>query len=309
MALNSSRFAFAFNLRGLTRVALPVLVIVVALSWAVVSIGNSLNGWWATSKVSTTDTVGHNMGPTSDRTCFLSGVGGDLNKGAQPGFGCGSQGLQSIAEVGGKPSDPDYWLMAHGGACSNQVNQLVWNNNEIKAQATCVFYTANVASGQWEHGNAVRITGPHASNNKVRQCFLTGLYGVAGAWNSSGNFARVHKVTASETDTEHPTTGWYIDANLPMPADGSHPRVLASCVDFPQGSVVTTGSESVSTVTKTHTLTSGTAVKACALTKVKGAFNVNNSLNGVLMKFPSSATGTWKLTISAGKEANWACVK
>jgi hypothetical protein len=226
-------------------------------------------------------------------------------------FGCGNQGEESIAWVNDKfPPTGHYWLVAHGGACSNQVNQKVWDNNPVKAQATCFWTADGVISSEWKTGNnnlPVKLTALNAPNNKVRHCFLSGLWGVGGAWNSGSDFARVRRVTA--TDNTHPTTGWYIEANLPQPADGSHPRVDARCVDFPSNTNITSNTTQVLPAANTFTLTTGAGIKACALMGIKGAFDVNSFSDGVVMNFPAKIDGNWTLTVTAGKSATWACAK
>jgi hypothetical protein len=310
MGTNSVVAAFASGLRRLARVTPPVLVIVILLGCAA-GIAYALNGYTVYSWGTKTDTVGIDIGDESSHTCVLCGVAGNLNAGAEQGFGCGLQGEESIARVSDKvPSTGHYWLVAHGGACGNQVNQKVWDNNPVNGQATCFLIGTNVTNATWKTMNSnapVKITGLNTGTSDVRQCFLSGLWGVAGAWNSSSNFARVRRVTA--TDNTHPTTGWYVEANLPKPEDGSHPRVEARCVDFPKTTVITTGTAPVITVTETYSLTSGGGIKACALTEIKGAFNVNSYTNGVTMKFPPQATGNWSLTVTAGKSAKWACAR
>ena len=302
---NSVRIPTNSQLRRLIRVAMPMLAGVLIVC-STVSIGHALTGYLAAGRATKTDVVGVDMGSTSTYTCFLSGVSGNLNIGAQLGFGCGTKGVESIAEVTDKvPTTGHYWLMAHGGACINNVNQQVWDDNPVQGMATCFLTADNVKENWWTHGAPVKVAGLDAPNNKVRRCFLSGIWGIAGAWNSSNRFAKVRKVTA--TDSTHSTTGWYIEANLPLSADGSHPRVAARCVDFPQGTAITVDTTSLQSTTKTHTIASGGGVKACALMGIKGAFNVNSYSDGVVMNFPASATGNWTLTVTGGKTATWAC--
>ena len=199
--------------------------------------------------------------------------------------------------------------MVHGGACENDVHQKVWNNNPVKAQATCFLTAVDQRPGVWDPGNnglPVFVADLSAGLLYVRNCFLSGLWGVGGAWNSNGNFARVRNVLTS--DNTHPKPGWYIEANLPMPNDGSHPRVEAECADFPRNSTkFTQFTAPVSNVTKTYTLTQGPGVKACALKEIRGAFNVNSWTDGVVMNLPAKADGNWSATVTGGKSATWEC--
>ena len=61
--------------------------------------------------------------------------------------------------------------------------------------------------------------------------------------------------------------------------------------------------------TVTFPLTSGAGVKACALTGITGAFNVNSWTDGVVMNFPPKIDGNWSLTVTGGKTATWACAR
>src|SRR4051794_11893738 len=116
--------AFGSQLRRFARGVLPLLIGVAIFGGLGVVYALVGNGFLVYSWGTTTDTVGINIGSLSDRTCFLSGVSGNLNDGAQLNFGCGNQGEESLARVSEKyPPTGSYWLVAHGGACSNQVNQ------------------------------------------------------------------------------------------------------------------------------------------------------------------------------------------
>lgn len=311
MRTNSVVTAFASVPRRLARLTPLVLIIVVVTLGCAASIAYALGGYNVYSWGTTTDTVGVDIGNQFNAACVLCGVTGNLNVGAEQGFGCGLQGVESIARVTDKDTAGHIWLVAHGGACKNQVNQQVWDNNPVNVQATCFLVGANVTNAAWKGGvnsNApVKITGLNAPSSAVRHCFLSGLWGVAGAWNSSSRFARVRAVTS--TDSTHPTTGWYIEANLPQPEDGSHPRVEGRCIDFPKGTVITSNPTPVGSGTETHPITSGSGIKACGLMEIKGAFNVNSWTDGVTMNFPPQANGNWSLTVTAGKSAKWACAK
>ncbi len=314
MKINSALTAFACNQRRHTSVTLLVLVGVLAF-YCAGSIVYALDGYMVYTWGTRTDDTGINIGSMSDRTCFLSGVTGNLSLGAQTGFACGSKGEYSVAEVTGKLPQGHYWLIAHGAACENQVNQKVWSNNPVNAQATCVFRTTGVINGAWSTphwssphtGQPTKIAELLTGGPTKRQCFLSGVWGVAGSWNSSNRFARVRRVTT--TDNTHPTPGWYIEANLPRASDGSNPLVRARCVDFALVTTITSGTTPVSQVTKTYTLTSGPGIKACALMGIQGAFKENSWNDGVIMHPPTNINGNWSLTVTKGKSATWACVK
>ena len=313
MKINSILTGFAHNLRRLPRIAWPALVGAVILCC-----GNNAyaqlpgNGFTVFSWGTTNDLNGINIGSTSDRSCFLSGVSGNLDMGAQQGFDCGVNGQESLARVSPKLGGTDYFLVAHGGVCENQFGQPVADNNPVNAEATCFLTNAGVQEGGTpafgDPSVPVKLAELSTGNTNVRQCFLSGLFGVAGSWGSSSTFARVRMVTAA--DSLHPTTGWYIDTNLKAANDGSHPRVEGRCVDFPPTTHFTSGIIGKWRQTTTVTITSGKGVvKACALEMIEGAFNVNSWSDGVVMNFPSQVDGDWSITLTAGKAAIWVCAQ
>jgi len=309
--VKTTSVAIASNLRRLARAAAmlagALMLCAVSVNDAHALVGNGYTVWsWGT----TTDETGIDIGAMKDFTCFLSGVSGNLNAGDQPGFSCDTLGRESIGVVADKfPPTNHYWLVAHGGACENQTNQQVWQNNPVNGQATCFWATSGVTDAEWSTGNndlPVKVATLITVKPWIRQCFLSGVQGVAGVWNSGGTFARVVKRTAA--DSTHPTAGWYIEANLQPPKDGSHPKVDARCVQFPLGTHVTSGSVSAKPGSATTTvITSGAGVKACALTGITGAFNANNWNDGVVMNPPAQIDGNWSLTVTNGKTATWAC--
>ena len=75
-----------------------VLVLCCAVSSVYALVGNGFNGFsWGT----TTDTIGTDAGSVADRTCFLSGVSGNLDVGAQQGFGCDQKGEEFASPSSG----------------------------------------------------------------------------------------------------------------------------------------------------------------------------------------------------------------
>ncbi|WP_096331721.1 hypothetical protein [Nannocystis exedens] len=270
--------------------------------------GGFVWGSWGT----TSDTLGLDMGSQSTRTCFLSGVAGNLNVGARDGFAGGRPSVAWVYDFPGVPhhNDDHYYLVAHGGAYRNQTNDLVWQNNPVNAQATCLYTTSDRQYDFWESGDGpVKIADLNSSTVVgPRHCYLSGIEGVGGAWNSSTRYARV--VRRTTTDASHPTTGWYIEANLPATANGDRARVHAQCITFPSTTSFTSNTLTAGVgATNSEVLTSGSAVKACALTGISGALNVDDWADGAVMTFPATQTGNWTLTVKNGKSASWECAQ
>ena len=141
-----------------------------------------------------------------------------------------------------------------------------------------------------------------------RECFLTGITGGEHLWNDSEKFGRVRKITTP--DATHPTSGWYVEGNERSDVDGGHAYVTASCVDFPSLALLwdTPKEAPAGGAAVTVPITTGGGVKACGLRTIRGAFNKNSWTDGVRITPPSSATGTWNMTVSAGKFGRAVCV-
>src|SRR5262249_25731781 len=116
-------------------------------------------------------------------------------------------------------------------------------------------------------------------------------------------YARV--VRMDTTDSTHPTTGWYVEANLTSSFDGSEAAVEATCVDFPAGSTITHGTLDGNGTSVT--IASGSGIKGCGLFEIRGA--LKSSTSGALIMGPDVSDGDWTITVSSGNTAGWRCVK
>lgn len=254
------------------------------------------NGYWAATWATTRDMTGHDLGSATDRTCFLAGVAGNLNVGAEYQV----YDLESMASVAWR-SPGNYWLVAHGGSSTNQVNDRVWDDNPVKAQATCFWTANNVEDATWKSAPSQFPVSPPVKIADVgpvgRQCFLSGLWGLSGAWNSTSRYARVTKKW----------DGWYVESNIVL--NHGHAQVMGRCVDFPSGTIFSSKTVDADDSTVTEALTTGTGIKACALMEIQGAFNQNSWTDGALMNFPSTIDGNWTATVTKGKLARYVCAR
>ncbi|XXX80191.1 hypothetical protein WMF30_15605 [Sorangium sp. So ce134] len=260
----------------------------------------------------TTSMSGDDLGLKSQVTCFLSGVAGNLSEGYQ----WYHNDVKSAAWVttGTTATGTQYMLVAHGGAFQNNVNAREWINNPVRAHATCFPTTTNVKEEWWEGrpadlGMAPPVKIAELDPNNRRQCFLSGIRGVDGAWDNIYNVARVVKQTTP--DLQHPTTGWYVEGYL-MASEfhEARPEVQGRCVDFPVGTVFNDGEVTApSTGSKTETITSGTGTKACALTAIVGRLNQNVGTDGALIYEPTAPGEQWTMTVTNGKSATYVCAK
>ncbi|WP_437815209.1 hypothetical protein [Sorangium sp. So ce1078] len=273
---------------------------------------DELTGWLHHGKATTNDPTPLNMGPRADRTCVLRGVQGNLGRGGTRDS-LMAWGSMSRAQVG-SGIGTDYRLYGHGGSHADSAGNIIWLNNPVAAYATCFFTTLNRTWEAWHaHWDGVvppwKLAELDPANR--RQCFLAGLLGSEGSWNSADNYAMVIKVT-TPAPPQYKTPGWYIVGNLLRSSinNADAPSIQASCVDFPEGTEFSSGWVDASEGgTKTEVIASGPGIKACALVSVFGAFNQNSWTDGVLINQPSTVDGTWTMTVSAGKSAQWACMK
>ena len=259
-------------------------------------------GWGTTNDLYGLDTEVVN----TNWNCVLSGVAGDLSKGR--GWGAISVNSAAKIERSGTFSANTFHILAHGGAYENQNGQRVWANNPVFASTTCIPYP-QTDSASWR-STADSVAPPVKISGLVtnRECFLTGITGGEHLWNDSEKFGRVRKITTP--DATHPTSGWYVEGNERSDVDGGHAYVTASCVDFPSLALLwdTPKEAPAGGAAVTVPITTGGGVKACGLRTIRGAFNKNSWTDGVRITPPSSATGTWNMTVSAGKFGRAVCV-
>ncbi|WP_159396735.1 hypothetical protein [Sorangium cellulosum] len=85
-------------------------------------------------------------------------------------------------------------------------------------------------------------------------------------------------------------------------------QIDAGCIDFPTGTTFISG-ETVSFAgfTTNEDIDTRPGIKACALTGIEGAFNQNSFTDGAMIEPPATINGTWKITVTNGKKARWAC--
>lgn len=272
-------------------------------------VSQALNGWWFGSWGQTVQGASLDTGmPVDTSTCFLSGVAGHLGQGGlwRP------WDVRSRVGVGGA-SGGTWSLFAHGGAHQNMTNDgRNWFGNPVLGHVTCVGYPRYVPpsalSGSWTGGAPKKIAElainfpPAPTIN--RRCYLSEITGGDGLFQHSSDFVRVVRVTT--IDGQHPSTGWYIEGSVQNhPFFGGTARASATCVNYPALSA----EWSHGLGPGTFTLTQGTAIKGCGLTRIEGAFNANDWNNGVRIMAPSTINGQWTVTVSPGKAVTTHCAQ
>lgn len=229
------------------------------------------------------------IGPASDRTCFLAGAAGNLNA----GWGWDNGGSPSIAGVrisGGR------WLLSGTGG-RDEGNTVI--GNPVNARAVCIGTTANRT--MYSDG------GPgHFLNHKMylepvkagRTCMLARVSGYSGSWSSSS--ARVQLIQQNGS--------WYLEsANIVMNA--GIPRIDVVCVDLPRGTWVGTGSWGAANPgSGTFPVLSEATAGVCGLTGISGPMKYNEWDDGAMLAWPASSPGTWTIRVEDGKRGYVTCL-
>jgi hypothetical protein len=240
---------------------------------------------WGTTNGPTLDiTTGSQGVVTSDWTCFLSGVAGNLNA----GWGWDHPGRWSEASVdlvGG------HWILTgEGGADYGNVPM----NNPVNARAVCVH---NVTNRFWTSmggaGGSVnqKITLGTATANRV--CMLNDVTGYSGSWISGSARAKVFKENGN----------WVFEtANIGTSA--GIPFFSAVCFDLPAGTWVGTGTWFAGT--NMPILTEG-GPGECGLSGIAGSFSVNSWTNGDWIDWPDTYPGVWTIDVGSGKTGFVTC--
>ncbi|WP_434041016.1 MULTISPECIES: hypothetical protein [Sorangium] len=276
----------------------------------------ALSSWVWAGWGTTTDLVGLTFA-VSGQHCVLRGVTGHLGRGDT--F---PPGVPSTAVVDQSPTAfSNYLLQGHGGATLNNSMARVWANNPVFAGAVCLPGTPS-GGGSWlSHPTTLSTPRPPAKvanldPNHRRQCFLSGVSGTEFTWDNATDFARVVEVLVP--DTLHPTAGWYIESNISHLSNINNwngrvveglVQIDASCIDFASDAEIVQDSETSTIGFTTHIdIDWRTGVKACGLTGISGKFNSNDWDDGVMIEFPDTTNGTWKIKLNDGRSASWACV-
>lgn len=269
---------------------------------------DELTGWLWHSKGTTTDTTPLSMGSSSDRTCVLRGVQGNLSLGGTqdvfiPWGDIGHPSRAAVIRTSG--GNFDYKLVGHGGSHMDSNNNHTWHNNPVYAHATCFFATLNRHEDSVSSNHPTRKLADLDPANR-RQCFLSGVFGIDGSWDELTDYAMVVKVSAASS--KYPTPGWYLDTNVTGIIGPVTPQTSATCVDFPEGTVFSTGWLYVEGGAQdTDVITGGPGIKGCALMEIRGAFNQNSWTDGVVIDQPSTLNGNWTITVRNNKAARWVC--
>lgn len=257
---------------------------------------------------------GVSMAQPTDRTCFLAGVAGNLGKGTLWDYSSQRvfSGNTFVMVGGGNYVNPDGpVLYARGGYYLNQVNQPVWAGNKVQGQANCVAYPASANEHYGSFSNP--IEGAFSKHVIIasgrRQCFLDALVGGDGSWKTASTSVRVQKRKSGLF------VHWFLEGEISHNGNGIWPSVGAVCIDFPADSEIVEGTATAAAgaaVTKTLVPGPHSWVDSwvCGITGVDGAFKTDSYSDGVEMIEPvASGDGSWKLRVTNGKTAHWACVR
>lgn len=223
------------------------------------------------------------LGPDTTQTCVLAGVAGDLNDG-----GVWQQAWASSATV--RRKNGRYQLAAHGGGDYGGNP----TNNPVGAHAVCFPTTAGRTGDVWEPGQAAKNLGAITAQ---RECFLAGVWGVAGTWRLDGNFVEVRK--------NFSLNRWELHGNLTKnPVTDEKPGAMATCIDLPNTTRLPFDYEAGTAPVTVDLIHQSNA--ACALQRVQGRFEFQDWSNGTLLI--AGAGGNWDLTLGPRKRGRGVCL-
>ncbi|MCY1002884.1 hypothetical protein OWM54_37630 [Myxococcus sp. MISCRS1] len=198
--------------------------------------------WWGTTANGYTST---NIGPTTGRTCFLSGLQGNL-----------------------KPAVAGRW--ATGGVLQSAGDYILFvshnNSKALGVGVQCIYTSAGrTTEMSWAQGQAARLLGAVTAQ---RRCFLTQVT-ASGGFASNSDYVRVW----------NDGLNWYLGGNLSGAGGGR-----AVCVNVPEdhgGWLWIAGDPGGFT----ETLAYNPGGVACALSGVGGKFDDNSFTDGVSVDY------------------------
>ena len=235
---------------------------------------------------STTNAAPYDLMSDANRTCFLSGVAGDLNSGDE--WHDGERAAVRVYRDGGR-----YWIESDSGRWDDGTKA----GNKVKIHATCIGTVKNRIEGYWRSDDPPKLLG---AVTPQRQCFLSGVFGAGGTWIHDSDEVRVKKIDGN----------WYLTGTVPRSdVHGNHAGASAVCVDLPEGTTVETYALPAGSFPATIPVGYDDNGRGCGLTGIRGKFNVSSWTNGVMLDWPSPAPGDWTFTASPYKMGFATCVE
>ncbi|WP_044279439.1 hypothetical protein [Myxococcus stipitatus] len=221
---------------------------------------------WRTNQAEFTYT---SIGTSTNRTCFLTGLGGSLQPATPDDISRAFAGAHLLG---------DQWVVS--------INQYV--DRALSTNVQCVNTAANrTPEVVWSKGEAAKLLGAVTPN---RRCFLTRIE-ASGAFDSTADSVRVW----------NDNINWYLGGDL---ADDGGARAL--CVDFPEvhgNWLLISGADAIH-----HDLAYNPGGVACFLTEFGGRFNQDSYDDGVSVSY-NAGTRTWEMDLSPVKRGRAVCVK
>jgi hypothetical protein len=248
----------------------------------------ALQAWWTWSW-GTPGNAGPDLdlGPTSDRTCFLTGVGGSLKSSLDP---AGS--LKAPVSAGVYQIDGHWKIQTRAGLGPG-----------VDVQVACIPFTQHRVEMGVSEGHPIGIQ-PYVPATPGRQCFLTSVYsfGYPGGW--AGDLWNGPPGVSVAKEGPNWVLRDFLLENASGDPSGS---ASAVCVDVPDVSNpihYQTGSAPFSS--KVFQNTKGDEW-ICGLTSLFGAFDSDWSQPGAGLWLDSSHN--WNVSMAADRSFDAICVK
>jgi hypothetical protein len=247
------------------------------------------------------------LGPTTQQTCFLSGLSGDFRGNATLYTDPIKKAISAVAEV---VEEKGFWVLHLDGGTGSGVG----------ASAICIFATANRAETSW----ADNVTGGSVPGKANRHCFLSAVFATTGfgasVWGAKSPAAiSVREPNAKSSDfvlngVVHNVAG-----------DQDYGGGAMRCVDFTAtsqwGFTLAGPTNAVNSATNTITLRdspTGPAVPVanvgCFLTGIVGTWASPSPdplglVDGVFLTGDPKVSKNWKLTASNGRTGTVRCFR
>ncbi|WP_437989684.1 hypothetical protein [Sorangium sp. So ce145] len=242
----------------------------------------AFSGYWSWSWADDSSTPPVYIGTDTDRTCFLSGVGGTLA--SRAGTWPDGDARVSVFRSGG-----GWYLDTHAGT----------GYNEIKGTAICVPSVANRTTPvRWSEGQPAQILAPVTT---LRRCGLMSVlnedaYGNDDNWKAAGDGVMIW----------NDGTNWYIGGT-------GHADGIGGCVDVTYNFIwnatwaPTTGTSTLNVLQQIDGGTNPLGTQ-CFLTGLGGRFWWSDWSDGVFINY-DPGSHWWSVTVTDDKTAHVACVQ
>ena len=225
------------------------------------------------------------LGSDSNRTCFLTGIRGQLY----------ADDDTPDAKVGVYQQNGHWWLEAKRGAGSS---------TGVVGDAVCISNTSNRTTFGNMYGSGLAYN--YVPRSRARQCFLSHFQVTSGfAWQGSNTTmpgARLEKSTLFENGTATPI--WKLTSYFTPEQEGLGGSVSAVCVDIGKTAEIFFSWDNPTPLNVMSTINT-----ACGLTRLSGNFYDHGPNSGNGARVYQGSNGMWQVTAGYTKGVEGSCIQ